>query len=112
MQAETTRFDRIMGAAFHLLHWSFPSVIAQSHPYTIPQTFHRKHNQLIVTQIIRIPDDVSTCFIHSEDNQHSLSLGQRIAIEEFPNMIPHQDQVPSMTTELDSFPLHCVPVKG
>jgi hypothetical protein len=101
MQSEAARFDQIMRTARHGMRRYVFAIIPQPHPDALAQSLKREHDQLIVTQMISVPDNIGAGFIDAEHYQDAFLLGKRIGLEELANEFAHERKVGGVTAELD-----------
>src|SRR5687768_18563090 len=101
MEAEPARFDQIMRAAFHLMRLSLLAVIAEAQPDAMAQPFHRERDQLIVAQMISVPNNVRASLVYSQDHEHALFFGERIRGQELEDEFPHRSEIAGVAGEFD-----------
>src|SRR5687767_6126645 len=65
MEPEPARFDQVMRATFHFMCLRLLAVIAQAQPDAMAQSFHRKRDQLIVAQMISVPNNIGAGLVYS-----------------------------------------------
>ena len=103
---EAPRLDDIVRTALHVMGQHLFAIIAQPQAHTSTQPLHPQRDGLIVTQLVRITDNVGACFIHAEHHQQSLLFRERIAFKKIADAVAHQSKVRGMTAELDFAPFN------
>ena len=63
--------------------------------------FEGKGDQLIVAQLIGVPDDIGAGFVHPQHHQSAIALGDRRVIQKTSHEIAHQREISRMTGKLD-----------
>ena len=82
------------------------TVISDAHPNTVPKAFQGERNQLILPQMIGVPNNVRARFVYPEHHEHSFLFGQRKRLEKAPDELSHQSEIAGMARELDFLFLH------
>src|SRR6266581_4402958 len=103
VQPETARFDQIVRPIFDGKGWRLFPVIAQSHPHTAVQSLEGKRDELIVAEVIGVPNNVGASFIDTEYHQGAFPVGKRVGLEKTAHEIAHQSQIGGVAGELDLF---------
>ena len=69
-----------MRPSLHRFRLRLFSVIAQAHTNTVVLALERKRDQLVVLQVIGVPNDIGAGFVHAEHHESSL-VGKRTGIQ-------------------------------
>jgi hypothetical protein len=82
------------------------AVIAQPQPNAIPQPLERKRNQLVVAQMVSVPNNVRAGFVYTQHHEGAFLLGQRVRIEESTDEFSHRSEVARVARKLDFLLFH------
>src|SRR5256714_15023196 len=73
-QTETTWSDNLITSpsAMQRFYWRLHAIIAKSHPHTIVSDLEREGDQLIVSQLVSVSNDIRARFIHTQHHQSAI----------------------------------------
>ena len=106
VQPEAAGLDQIMRPPLHRGRRCLFAVIAQPHPNTIPQAFEGKRNQLVVAQMIGVPNNVRAGFVYTQHHERPFLLGERVRIEKTTHEFSHRSDIARVAGELDFLFFH------
>ena len=106
VQPEPARFDQIMRPPLHRVRRGLLAVIAQPHPNAIAQSLERKRDQLIVPQMIGVPNNVGAGFVYPQHHERAFLLGKRVCVEKSAHEFSHQSEIARVAGELDFLFFH------
>jgi hypothetical protein len=95
-----------MGAAFHGVRFGLFPVIAQPHSDAMAGAFERKTDELVVPQMIRVPNNIRAGLVYSQDHEHAFTLRERIPVQERPDERSHRREVPGVARKFDFLLFH------
>src|SRR3954451_6618977 len=89
-----------MGPALHRVGCGLLAIIAEAHPDATRHLFQSKRDELVVPQVIRVPNNVGAGFVYSEDHEKALTLGEGIRLQERPDELAHGREIASVAGKL------------
>ncbi len=75
VQPEPAGLDQIVRPPLHRVGFGLFAVIAQPHPNATAQPLEGKRNQLIVAQMVGVPNNVGAGFVYSQHHEGPFLLG-------------------------------------
>ena len=81
-------------------------VIAQAQPDAALGSFQREADELIVPEMIGVPNNIRARFVYSQHHEHPFPFGKRIRLQEFSDQLPHRRQVAGVAGKFDLLFFH------